>query len=191
MMFPTSTSISTSDVRRGPPGRPVSNLERRFTMRTTTATIALMITASLAVSMTGCASDTSRRSPLNSTHVRSDAEASLRLVFSLPGSSWSFADKNSEPADAECTHDGDPHGGRQWHWSAAGSAPENAKAYIDSVATTLQHDARTVTITSAKAGAYGTLHQATAEDDGRPTIAVTANPRTTTVTVDSPCIPVS
>jgi hypothetical protein len=169
----------------------MSNLQRRFTMRTTTATLALMITASLAVSTTGCASDTSRRSPLNSTHFRSDAEASLRMVFSVPGSTWSSANSNSEPANAECTHDGDPHGGHQWHWNAAGSAPADPKAYIDSVVKTLQDDARTVTITSAKAGAYGTLHQATAEDDGRPTIAVTANPRTTTVTVDSPCLPAS
>jgi hypothetical protein len=62
---------------------------------------------------------------------------------------------------------------------------------MDSVATTLRRDARTVTITSAEGGTYGTLHQATADDDGRPTIAVTANPRTTTVTVESTCSPAS
>lgn len=150
-----------------------------------------VLVAMLAVGVTGCASDPGGSSSTNSTSTRSAAEDSLRLVFSVPGSTWSSGNKNSEPADAECTHDGDPHGGQQWHWNAAGSAPEDPKAYIDSVATTLRHDARTVTITSAEAGTYGTLYQATADDDGRPTIAVTANPRTTTVTVESTCIPAS
>ena len=113
------------------------------------------------------------------------------MVFSVPGSTWSSANKISEPADAECTYNGDPHGGQQWHWNAAGSAPQDAKAYIDSVAKKLRDDARTVTITSAEAGKYGTLYQATADDDGRPMVAVTANPRTTTVTVDSLCVPAS
>jgi hypothetical protein len=152
--------------------------------------------ALLAAGVAGCASDPGGSSSTNRTSTRSAAEDSLRLVFSVPGSTWSSANTNSEPADAECTHDGDPHdgdphGGQQWHWNAAGSAPEDPKAYIDSVATTLRHDARTVTITSAEAGTYGTLYQATADDDGRPTIAVTANPRTTTVTVESTCIPAS
>jgi hypothetical protein len=153
--------------------------------------VATVLVASVAFGVTGCASETSRSSRLNSTRFRSDAEASLRMVFSVPGSTWSSANSNSEPANAECTRDGDPHGGRHSHWNAAGSAPEAPKAYIDSVVKTLQDDARTVTITSAKAGAYGTLYQAIAEDDGRPTIAVTANPRTTTITVDSPCLPAS
>jgi hypothetical protein len=153
--------------------------------------VATVLVASVVLGVTNCASETSRSSPLNNTNFRSAAETSLRLVFSVPGSTWSSANSDSEPAVAECSHDGDAHGGRQWHWNAAGSAPEDPKAYIDSVAKKLQDDARTVTIMSAETGKYGTLHQATAEDDGRPTIAVTANPRTTTVTVDSPCVPAS
>jgi len=145
----------------------------------------------LAAGVAGCASDPGGSSSTNSTRTRSAAEDSLRLVFSVPGSTWSFANRNSEPADAECTHNDDPHGGQQWHWNAAGSAPNDPRAYIDSVATTLRDDARTVTITSAEAGKFGTLYQATADDDERPMIAVTANPRTTTVTVDSTCIPAS
>jgi hypothetical protein len=158
-------------------------------MRTKNVKIALMITASVALGVTGCASDPGGSPSMNSTHTRSDGEASLRLVFSVPGSTWSSANKNSEPADAECTYNGDPHGGQQWHWNAAGSAPQDAKAYIDSVAKKLRDDARTVTIASAEAGKYGTLYQATADDDGRPMVVVTANPRTTTVTVDSLCVP--
>lgn len=147
--------------------------------------------ALLAAGIAGCTSDPGGSSLTNSTRNRSTAEDSLRLVFSVPGSTWSSANKNSEPAHTECTLYGDPHGGQQWHWNAAGSAPEDSKAYIDSVAARLRSDARTVTITSAEAGKYGTLYQATADDDGRPLIAVTANPRTTTVTVDSACIPAS
>lgn len=153
--------------------------------------VSAVLVALLAAGVAGCASDLGGSSSTKSTRTRSAAEDSLRRVFSTPGSTWSSANTNSEPADAECTYHGDPHGGQQWHWNAAGSAPEDPKAYIDLVATTLRHDARTVTITSAEAGTYGTLYQATADDDGRPTIAVTANPRTTTVTVESTCIPAS
>lgn len=122
---------------------------------------------------------------------KQEAEQALQLVFGITGSEWSDDNRTAAPADAECTADGDPHGGRQYHWNASGSAPSDPKAYIDSVAKILREHDRTVTLQSADGGKYGTLYQAVANDDGKPMVAVTANPRTTTVTVESVCVAVA
>ncbi|WP_420364286.1 hypothetical protein AAEP80_09920 [Curtobacterium sp. L3-7] len=72
-----------------------------------------------------------------------------------------------------------------------GSAPSDPKAYIESVANMLREHDRTVAVRSADGGKYGTLYQAIADEDGKPMVAVTANPRTTTVTVESMCASVA
>lgn len=119
------------------------------------------------------------------------AEQVLHQVFDVDGSEWPEDERNAEPAHAECTADDDPHGGRQDHWNAMGSAPSDPKAYIEAVAKMLRAHDRTVAVQSADGGKYGTLYQAVADDDGKPMVAVTANPQTTTVTVESMCASVA
>lgn len=153
-----------------------------------TAVVALLITCS-ALALTGCAADANKENAVASAQDKKQAEQALEIVFGIEGSTWSEASRSAEPALAECTIDGDPHGGRQYHWNAAGSPPDDPERYMESVVETLRGQDRTVSIRSADVGKYGTLHQATADDDGQPLVVVTANSRTTTVTVESVCAP--
>lgn len=146
-------------------------------------TSAALIVASALVTG-GCAT-----APVDLQGSKQDSEQVLQLVFNVAGSEWSDRERNSSPADAECTANGDPHGGEQYHWHALGSAPSDPKAYIESIVNTLRDHERTVTVRATHFGKYGTLYQAVADEEDKPMVAVTANTRTTSVTVESACVP--
>lgn len=157
-------------------------------MRKRSTVTAALLTACLAGMVTGCAADPKQEDPVQSDQGKQQAEQALATVFGIEGSTWSSASREQEPAHAECTIDGDPHAGRQYHWNAAGSAPADPEHWIETVVQMLRGQDRTVSVRSADVGKYGTLHQATADDDGQPLVVVTANSRTTTVTVESVCV---
>jgi surface antigen len=152
---------------------------------------ALSVAVALTMTMSGCSGPPRGGIAVDEKQSRQAAEHVLHQVFEVDGSEWPEDDRNAEPAHAECTADDDPHGGRQDHWNAMGSAPSDPKAYIESVANMLREHDRTVAVRSADGGKYGTLYQAIADEDGKPMVAATANPRTTTVTVESMCASVA
>jgi surface antigen len=148
---------------------------------------ALSVAVALTMTMSGCSGPPRGGIAVDEKQSRQAAEQVLHQVFDVDGSEWPEDERNAEPAHAECTADDDPHGGRQDHWNAMGSAPSDPQAYIEAVANMLREHDRTVAVQSADVGRYGTLYQAVADDDGKPMVAVTANPRTTTITVESMC----
>ncbi|MFZ6993472.1 hypothetical protein ACO0E1_16415 [Curtobacterium sp. RRHDQ66] len=151
---------------------------------------ALAVAVTLTMTTSGCSATPRDGSTVDEKQSKQAAEQALRQVFDVAGSEWPEEERNAAPAHAECTANDDPHGGRQDHWYVMGSAPSDPKAYIDAVAKTLREHDRTVTVQSADGGKYGTLYQAVSDEDGKPMVAVTANPRTTTVTVESSCAPI-
>lgn len=152
------------------------------------AGLAVVALFALSGVLSSCTADDSRGRSAPTDDGRRQAERSLRSVFDVDGSDWTRSSRDAGPASAECTIDGDPHAGRQYHWNAAGSAPADPERWIETVVQTLRGQDRTVSVRSADVGKYGTLHQATADDDGQPLVVVTANSRTTTVTVESVCV---
>lgn len=118
---------------------------------------------------------------------RQAAATARDLALDVPGSEWPSATRTATPAPTECSQNGDPHGGVQFHWNSRSTPPADPEAWINAVAANLREEDYTVSTRSTDFGRCGVLYQVNTKDEDRPAVSATANQQTSSLTVDSVC----